>query len=278
MDPLQIGVCTWSIDRHDPVGALATIRDRLGLGVAQVGFFGRAAIDSADAERIRAAAGEARIELAATFVGYDDQDYSSIEAITRTGGFMPDEHWTARLELTLRAAKLTQALELNKLGIHVGTLPPDRNSPAFSRLVERTQRAADGANEHGVTLLIETGPDPADLLTAFLDALARPNVQINFDPANIVAYGSGDPVQAVAHLRGRIALVHVKDALASKRPGADWGGEAFPGSGEADIPRVVSKLRATGYRGPLLIERRTGGGIGDIPECVEYLRSLIGSR
>ena len=275
MQPLEIGVCTWSIDRHDPVASLAQARNKLALGVAQIGFFGGAAVEAADPARIRAAAVETQVALAAAFVGYDDQDYSSIEALTRTGGLIPDDHWSARLDLTLRAGVVTRGLGLDKLGIHVGTIPTDRNGPAFGRLVERTQRVADGLREQGLTLLIETGPDPADLLVTFLEALARPNVMVNFDPANIVAYGSGDPVEAVSQLRGRVALVHVKDAVASKRPGVDWGSEVFPGTGEADIPRVISKLRAGGYRGPLLIERRTGGGVGDIAECVEYVQSLI---
>ncbi|HEY3242577.1 MAG TPA: sugar phosphate isomerase/epimerase family protein [Phycisphaerae bacterium] len=276
MQPLEIGVCAWSIDRQDTVGVFATIREQLGLGVTQLGFFGRQAVEAAEPQRVRAAAAAARVEIVATFVGFDGQDYSSIAAIARTGGFVPDEFWDERFELTRRAAELTRELGVGQLGLHIGAIPTERPSPEYNSLARRTQQMADLLDDRGLTALVETGPDSVETLTAFLDSLERENLQVGFDPGNLVTYGSGDAVQAAAQLRGRIGLVHVKDATASSKPGVEWGQEAFPGTGDADIPRVISKLRAGGYRGPLLIERRTSGGVGDIPECRDYIRSLIG--
>ena len=72
------------------------------------------------------------------------------------------------------------------------------------------------------------------------------------------------------------SLVHVKDAVRSSRPGVDYGRPAPLGAGDVQIARVVSKLRATGYGGPLLIEcdtRETGPDA--IRNAAEYLRSLL---
>jgi sugar phosphate isomerase/epimerase len=279
MQALEIGVCAWSAaaDRHDVVAVFKTIRGRLGLGVTQIGFFGCAAVEAAEPQRVVDAAAAARVEISAAFVGFDGLDYSSIRAISRTGGFVPDDSWDERFDLTRRAAGLTRALRLNKLGLHLGTIPTERPSPEFNTLARRAQQVLDMLDDHGLTALVETGPDTVEALSEFLDALERDNVEVGFDPGNLITYGSGDPVLAASQLRDRIGLVHVKDASASAKPGVEWGQEVFPGTGDADIPRVISKLRAGGYRGPLLIERKTSGGVGDIAECVDYVRSLIGS-
>ena len=39
MQPLQIGVCSWSLKIPDLGETLATIKDQLGLNLVQIGFF-----------------------------------------------------------------------------------------------------------------------------------------------------------------------------------------------------------------------------------------------
>ena len=92
----------------------------------------------------------------------------------------------------------------------------------------------------------------------------------------MVLYGAGEPVEAVDLLRDRIAHCHMKDATWSSQPGKTWGQEVPLGDGDADIPRVVSRLRAVGYRGPLVIEREAGNNrLGDIRYGAELLESLL---
>ena len=50
MTPPQIGICTWSLNRDDVRDAVTVARDKLGLSLVQVGFFGPGIPDeSADA-------------------------------------------------------------------------------------------------------------------------------------------------------------------------------------------------------------------------------------
>ena len=59
-------------------------------------------------------------------------------------------------------------------------------------------------------------------------------------------------------------------------PARIGGEEVVLGTGEADIPRVVSKLRAQGYAGPLVIEREAGDQrVSDIREARTLLESLL---
>src|SRR5438552_2926803 len=78
------------------------------------------------------------------------------------------------------------------------------------------------------------GQEPAEELLEFLHELNAPNVHINFDPANMILYGAGDPIAAVRLLGKHIRHVHVKDATASTRPGVEWGEEVPFGTGQVN--------------------------------------------
>ena len=59
---------------------------------------------------------------------------------------------------------------------------------------------ADKAGEYNVTLLMETGQESAEELRDFLEKLNHPALGVNFDPANMILYGKGNPVEAVGIL------------------------------------------------------------------------------
>ena len=57
---------------------------------------------------------------------------------------------------------------------------------------------------------------------------------MNFDPANMLLYGAGDPIEAVHVLGRHIAHVHVKDAILSDQPAVTWGKEVPFGAGQVN--------------------------------------------
>ncbi len=275
MDPLAIGVCLWSIDRTRPI---ESIRAAAGLGVRVVhlGFFDEHTLAATSARDVRKAAQDAGVEISATFAAFPGEVYESIATVAASGGYMPDDLFGARLDMTRRVADLSAALNVRLLAIHVGTVPDLAAGDGYGKLADRAGRAADLLAERGLSLLLETGREPAATLLKFIDDLGRPNVAVNFDPGNLIIYGTDDPLRAVSVLRGRIAHAHVKDAVASDRPGVSFGTEVTLGNGDARIARVVSKLRAGGYAGPLVVERTGGrGDSGTLADSVAYLRSLL---
>lgn len=276
MQPLEIGFCSWSIDRNDVIAAIGVAGKELDLRAVQIGFFGQKPVRRADVEGIRAAASEADIEISGTFVGFDGENYSSIASIRRTGGFAPEGQFEGRLELTRKTAVLASSLGLDKLAVHLGAVPDDPSEPHYGVLLERARRAADVVASYGITLLAETGQEPAETLRRFLNELDRENVAANFDSGNFITYGTGDPVEAVTILGDCIQHVHIKDSVASGNPGVDWGREASLGTGDARIPRVISRLRTRGYDGPLTIERKyRGDDRRPAREDINYLRSML---
>jgi len=271
-----IGVCGWCIDRHDAHRSVEVAGRDLGLRIAQIGFFTAQAVRTADAAAIAKTAQAAEVKLAGVFVGFEGEDYTSIARIAETGGFLPDKHYPARLAVTKAIIDLAIGIGSTSVSVHAGTVPGDTTSPDYGELVARVGEAADYAATRGIRLLLETGRESVDALSRFINAVHRNNVGVNFDPGNFVVYGTDDPIAAVTRLKGRIEIVHLKDAVPSSRPGVDYGRPAPLGAGDVQIARVISKLRATGYRGPLLLECETReGGLDAIRNAADYLRTLL---
>ncbi|HOA72389.1 MAG TPA: sugar phosphate isomerase/epimerase family protein [Phycisphaerae bacterium] len=274
MAQLQIGVCTWSLHIPDLGQTLATIKDQLGLGVIHLGFFDDGYKEPNKIIDLVKASG---LKVSATCLGFAGEDYTTIQDIARTGGYLPDDVFEARYEKTVAVADITPKLGTDILTVHIGFVPEDHKDPKYAVMVDRARRIADALGERGVKLVMETGQESPENLIAFMDAVGRPNVAVNFDPANMILYGVGEPVEAVSLLRDRIAHVHMKDATWSAKPREQWGEEVVLGTGEADIPRIVSKLRAQGYTGTLAIEREAGNQrVADIAEAIKLLKSLLG--
>ncbi len=232
---------------------------------------------SASADLIRRTAERCKVSLAGVFVAFEGEDYSSIARIAETGGLNPDDRWAERSEALCSAIALAADIGCPTIALHAGTIPSDPGSLLHRSLIARVREVADNAGGSSLRILLETGRESAGVLLRFLEEVARPNVAVNFDCGNFVVYGVDEPASAVTKLKGRIDLVHLKDAKRSAQPGVAFGAPAPLGAGDAQIPRVVSKLRATGYRGPLLIE----GPIGEhsleaIRHARDYLRTMLG--
>jgi sugar phosphate isomerase/epimerase len=91
-------------------------------------------------------------------------------------------------------------------------------------------------------------------LLGFIAEVDRNNLGINFDPANMVLYGSGEPVDALKVLQPLVLSVHCKDGKGPRRAG-ELGTETPLGQGDVDWQRFFAQLESAGYAAPLAIER-----------------------
>jgi sugar phosphate isomerase/epimerase len=132
--------------------------------------------------------------------------------------------------------------------------------------------------EKGIELLMETGQESASELLQFLNDLRCKGASVNFDPANMILYGAGDPIEAISILGRHIRHVHVKDATMSSQPRMSWGEEVPFGAGQVPQREFVAALAGIGYRGPLVIERESGNDrMRDIQTAIATLRDILGS-
>ena len=76
-------------------------------------------------------------------------------------------------------------------------MPEDAQHPDYVAVRDVVRRVCDHAARHGQSFALETGQEPAEVLLRFIRDVDRPNLGINFDPANLILYGSGEPIAGV---------------------------------------------------------------------------------
>jgi sugar phosphate isomerase/epimerase len=182
------------------------------------------------------------------------EDYSTLESICMTGGVRSDAHWQANLAAAHANAKLAGRLGMKLVTLHAGFLPDDRNDPLRMTMIDRLRKIADAFSARGVHVAFETGQETAGTLVDVLDELDRPTVGVNFDPANMILYGMGEPVMALERLSPWIKQIHIKDALPAQTPGT-WGTETWAGDGAVNWPKFFTAVEALCPRVNLVIER-----------------------
>ena len=133
---------------------------------------------------------------------------------------------------------------------------------------------------HGQSFALETGQEPAPVLLRFIADVGRPNLKINFDPANMILYGTGDPLEALGVVAQHVVSVHCKDG--DPPPAGDGdalGKECRLGQGSVGVPAFVEKLKAIGYTGILSIEREEPNPDqrdADIRAALALLQEILG--
>jgi sugar phosphate isomerase/epimerase len=270
----EIGVCSWSLHPKDMGDLIGQVK-QAGLSHIQLGLAGLSVLDEKNKDQQIGQLKSAGITVTGGMVGFAGEDYSTIAKIRETGGFVPDGDWANRRAITEQAAKLGQALGVPHISAHVGFVPP-RGEAGYPKVVDRIREVADLFGGYGLALLMETGQEKAEELLEFLHDLKRSNVFINFDPANMILYGAGEPISAIKTLGQFIRHVHVKDATGSAKPGVEWGEEVPFGTGQVNPKAFIDALHGVGYRGPLCIEREAGNQrLVDVKFAVETLRKTI---
>ncbi len=200
---------------------------------------------------------QAGISIISGMFGTVGEDYSTLDSIRVTGGIAPDATWPQNLANIRATAEIAAELKLPLVTFHAGFVPHDPADPDFSKMVERLAAVADVFAGRGIRLALETGQETAEGLKILLETLDHPAVGVNFDPANMLLYGKGDPVEALHVLGPWIRQVHIKDAIPSSVSG-QWGEEVAAGHGRVDWPAFFTGLDHAGFAGDLVIEREAG--------------------
>jgi L-ribulose-5-phosphate 3-epimerase len=275
IEPLAIGVCSWSLQVKS-VPELKKLLERLGTDVVQIacGDPHHAAWD--EGEDLPEAAKAAGFRMTGAMLGFPGEDYTTPQTIQKTGGFGNPDTRAERLERLKWALDRTVALGLSDLMLHAGFIPEPADSDR-KPFLDTLGKVSELAKAKNITIGFETGQETADLLRKTLDELKCDNLNVNFDPANMILYDKGDPLRAVEILGPDIRSVHVKDANRTKVPGT-WGEEVPLGQGEVNIRQFIKTLKKVGYKGPLCIEREVGDQeqrLADVAHGIEHLKECL---
>jgi sugar phosphate isomerase/epimerase len=269
----RLGVCSWSLHPTSPADLAAKLvlagasRTQLALDPPRE--------DPTLWGDTPAVLGQSGIGIISGMFGCVGEDYSTLDSIRVTGGIAPDQHWDQNLSNARATAALARRWGISLVTFHAGFLPHDTADPRFARMVERLGMIADVFATHETRLGLETGQESAPDLACVLRQLNRPNVCVNFDPANMILYAKGDPVEAVATLAPWIGQVHIKDATRAKEAGT-WGKEVPVGKGDVQWPAFFAALNQIRYGGDLVIERESGAQrVEDIRTARELVLRLL---
>ncbi len=272
LKPLEPGVMFWA--GRDELKEMKA----LGVRCGQLAFGGDVALNDAALREWKSGLEREAFTLVTVFAAYTGEDYADIPTVQRTVGFIPPATREERERRTLELSDFAAALGVGSIACHIGFVPEDASNPDYRAVREVVRRVCDHAARHGQTFALETGQEPAAVLLRFLRDVDRPNLRINFDPANMILYGSGDPIDALRTLGSYVVSVHAKDG--------DWppagvagalGKERPLGQGAVGIERFVRTLSEIGFRGPMNVERETESQeerLRDMRAGVELLRKL----
>lgn len=246
LNPLEPGVMFWAErDTLEEIHAL-------GVRCGQMGIPGSMKLTDAAAK-----AWKSDLEVVTMFAAYEGEDYTDIPSVQRTVGFVPRATREARERRTYEVSDFAARLGIGSIACHIGFVPEDPGDPTYADLRGLVRRVCDHGARHGQTFALETGQEPAPALLQFIADAGRPNLRINFDPANMILYDKGDPVASLRELAPWVRQVHIKDATRTRAAGT-WGREVPVGSGDVDWPAFFAVLRTLPPEIDLAIEREAG--------------------
>lgn len=251
VDLMEIGLVFWA--EESAAATLAYLKS-FGLRVGQLGV--PPAIDCEKAlGDWKAELPNSGVTLTSAVCCYAGEDYSDLEKVHESVGFTTPKYREERIARTREIAQLANGLGIRAVSCHVGFIPADREAALYAELRDVTRRLCDACAEYEQDFVLETGQESAKVLLGFISDVDRSNLKVNFDPANMVLYGSGDPIEALGMLREHVLSVHCKDGRSPVQGSGLLGSECALGDGEVDFPAFLAQLKRIGYTGTLTIER-----------------------
>jgi L-ribulose-5-phosphate 3-epimerase len=260
----EIGVMFWA--GRDPVETLHELK-ALGARCGQIGIAGDFPLAGAAAQW-KAALQAEDFPVVTAFCAYTGESYADIPTVQRTVGFVPRQTRVEREQRTYAVSDFARGVGIPSIATHIGFVPKDSSDTDYLGVREMVRRVCDHAARNKQTFALETGQEAAETLREFIIDVNRENLGINFDPANMILYGTGDPIDALGVLAQHVISVHCKDGDWPPKgvPGA-LGEEKPLGQGSVGMDRFIKKLKTINFKGPLNIER-------EIPDQAQRLRDI----
>jgi L-ribulose-5-phosphate 3-epimerase len=268
----RIAVCSWSLQPANPQDLLSKLQ---ATGVKRL----QLALDPLR-EHPDTWGGTATLlkengfSVVSGMFGCVGEDYTTLESIRATGGVAPDATWDQNLKNIQASAVLCGQLGLKLVAFHAGFLPHDETDPAYVKMLRRLTEVAGIFEKAKITLCFETGQETAPLLLEMLSKFRQTNLGVNFDPANMILYDKGNPIEALRTLGRWVRQLHIKDATRTRVPGT-WGQEVPVGTGEVDWPALFTTLKDLNFSGNLVIEREAGDQrVADVIKAKQLIERL----
>ena len=275
MSEMTIGCALWTLGATPDVQALARqmeIAAEVGCTSVQpwiVDFEFRPCILDPEVGTAAERREIARIaeSLGLSFSGFCAQ----LQGAVTYGGLEESEGLRWRIDKTKQALDTTAELGGDIVTTHAGVLPEDKSDPAYQILLGSVGEISEHGAKVGVYFAMETGQESPQALGEFIDEINNPWLRVNFDPCNLLRFGSEEGTIEGVHILGdKIIHTHAKDWNPETR-------QATCGEGLVPWDAYIQALRDIGYQGVLAIEDETGNEdmIGSIARSYTFLRGYL---
>lgn len=271
------------------IGVIETIQDILEMGVSKLDLVGLTEIQlncwqidlctEENAKKIKDLFGD-KYTISGIWGGWNvgPTVWNFVDG-PQTIGLVPREWRQSRMEGLKKVMDFAHHLNVKTVTTHMGFMPENPNTIEYREILDCLYELCSYADKYGILFCFETGQEtPTTLLRAIQDMEKRGlhNLRINLDPANLLLYGKGNPLDALDVFGQYVVGIHVKDGD-YPTDGDNLGSEYKVGTGRVNFEVLISKLQKLGYQGPLTIEREISGEqqIKDILDTINFLENIL---
>ncbi len=270
----QIGVFT-SLQEDKP--CFDSLKS-MNLSACQLGCWNPTIWTEPLAKKVRQEAQQGNINVTALWAGWSGPGAWNFSEGPATLGLVPVTFRDRRIHELLRAGDFAHWMGLRAIITHLGFIPENPGDPVFTDVVIAVRVIAQHLQRLGLEFWFETGQETPITMLRLIQAVGTPNLGINLDPANLIAYGKANPIDSLDVFGSYVRNIHAKDALYPTDP-MKLGQEVKVGEGRVRFPEFARRLHEIGFKGEFIIEREISGEQQrrDIEETVKYLDHLLKS-
>lgn len=268
----EIGVLTHLVPDASNLRTVA----EFGLPCAQVCCWDMNLCNLDLARKVKETAAECGVRLTAFWGGYGGPSAWNFTRGPVTLGIVPVTYRQMRIDQLCRWADFAAEAGAPALITHCGFLPENITDPEFETVAVAIDEIGRHCKKLGIGFWFETGQETPVVLLRFFEEVGLDNLGINLDPANLLMYGKGNPIDAL-HVFGKyVRAIHAKDGMPPTN-GRELGPEVKVGTGFVRYPQFIPALLDCGFEGDLTIEREISGEQQnrDIRDTIGYLNGIL---
>jgi L-ribulose-5-phosphate 3-epimerase len=275
MNKMQLGVLrNWKDDT--PEGLIKGVR-QLEFPTCEIACWDADWLTEKNADALRRASEDYQVEITALWAGLPGEYIWDFIEGPDTIGLVPPHTRETRLEALKRSADFAHRAGISNVSTHVGFIPASPSDPVYVGLIEALKEIALHCSKNGQHFLFETGQETPVVLLRTMEDVGAENLGVCFDGANLLAYGTANPWDALDLLGPHVRAVHAKDGEYPVS-GREFGPERNLGEGRVNLPAVIAKLAEAGYEGALTIEREVEENWEeDVKAGKSYLEGILNS-
>ncbi|NMA41808.1 MAG: sugar phosphate isomerase/epimerase [Oligosphaeraceae bacterium] len=268
---MKIGVInSLRLDRQDCI--FDRVRD-MGFKTCQLSSWRPYELSDGLAEKVKAQIVSSGVQPCAFWAGYTGPIFWNFTEGPLTLGLVPPEYRFQRLNELKLAADFASKIGARAIITHCGFIPENMTDPEYKGTLIAIASAAAYCKQLGIGFWFETGQETPVVLLRVIEEIGGDNLGINLDPANLLMYGKGNPIDALDVFGKYVRNLHVKDGLVPT-DGKKLGKEVQVGKGMVDFPRFMRKLRQIGFDGEFIIEREIAEGEEQKRDILETAENL----